>query len=256
MKTMYALMKKEWMEQIRSGRLAIMLLLFIGIGIMNPAIAKMTPWLLEQVSQDLIDMGLEVKTVVPSALDSWTQFFKNMPLGLIAFLLLQSAILTREYESGTWVLVLAKGCPRHTLLMAKAIILFTLWTLMYSLSFATTLAYNIYFWENAIMPGLLFGVFGLWLVGLVIILSIVLFSTMANTNSAVLLIMAAFALLMYGVTFFPKLAPFSPFHLLDVNALMQNSKNIEDYLWAIASSVAVIVLIFGISIPLIKHKEV
>lgn len=36
-------MKKEWMEQVRSGRLLILVIIFILLGIMNPAVAKLTP---------------------------------------------------------------------------------------------------------------------------------------------------------------------------------------------------------------------
>ena len=47
MKTTFAFMKKEFLEQIRSARLLILAGLFICLGIMNPAIAKLTPLLLE-----------------------------------------------------------------------------------------------------------------------------------------------------------------------------------------------------------------
>ena len=45
MKSLIAFIKKEWMEQVRSGRLLILLILFTLFGIMNPAIAKLTPWM-------------------------------------------------------------------------------------------------------------------------------------------------------------------------------------------------------------------
>ena len=51
MKAFLAFLKKEWMEQLRSGRLLICGLLFLFMGIMNPATAKMTPWLLELLSE-------------------------------------------------------------------------------------------------------------------------------------------------------------------------------------------------------------
>lgn len=43
MKSLLAFMKKEWMEQVRSGRLLILVIIFILLGIMNPAVAKLTP---------------------------------------------------------------------------------------------------------------------------------------------------------------------------------------------------------------------
>ena len=109
MRSLIVFMKKEIMEQIRSGRLMILGILFVLFGIMNPAIAKLTPWLLETMADSLAESGMIITDVKVSALDSWVQFFKNMPMGLIAFVLLESSIFTKEYTSGTLVLSLTKG---------------------------------------------------------------------------------------------------------------------------------------------------
>ena len=98
MKTLMAFMKKEWMEQIRSSRLFILGLIFLAVGIMNPAIAKLTPWLMEMVAESMEEAGLAVVEVKVDAMTSWTQFYKNIPMALIAFVLLQSNIFTKEYQ--------------------------------------------------------------------------------------------------------------------------------------------------------------
>ena len=84
MKSLHAFIKKETMEQFRSGRLMILGILFVLLGVMNPAVAKITPWLLEILADSLAESGMTVTPVTVSAMDSWVQFFKNMPLGLIA----------------------------------------------------------------------------------------------------------------------------------------------------------------------------
>ena len=38
---MKAFLKKEWMEWKRTGRMAVLLLVFLLLGIMNPALAKL-----------------------------------------------------------------------------------------------------------------------------------------------------------------------------------------------------------------------
>ena len=88
MKTWNALMKKEWMEQARTGKLMILGMIFVLFGIMNPAIAKLTPWLLKTMADSLAESGMIVTDVTVSALDSWVQFFKNMPIALIVFVFL------------------------------------------------------------------------------------------------------------------------------------------------------------------------
>ena len=82
----------------------ILVIIFILLGIMNPAVAKLTPWLIEMMADSLEASGMTVTAVTVSAMDSWVQFFKNAPMGLIAFILLESSIFTKEYQSGTLVL--------------------------------------------------------------------------------------------------------------------------------------------------------
>ena len=85
---MKAFLKKEWMEWSRTGRLLILLLVFVLFGIMNPAVAKLIPWLMETMSESLADTGLIITEVTVDAMDSWMQFYKNIPMALIVFVLL------------------------------------------------------------------------------------------------------------------------------------------------------------------------
>ena len=94
MRALIAFFKKEMTEQIRSGKLLFLMILFILFGVMNPAIAKLTPWLLETMSESLEATGMTVTPVTVTALDSWVQFFKHMPMALIAYVLMQSSINT------------------------------------------------------------------------------------------------------------------------------------------------------------------
>ena len=109
MKSFTSFIRKEMTEQLRSGRLVLLGLLFVLFGIMNPAVAKLTPWLFEILADSLAQSGMIVTEVEVSAMDSWVQFFKNVPMGLIVFIVLESSIFTKEYESGTLVLALTKG---------------------------------------------------------------------------------------------------------------------------------------------------
>lgn len=87
MKSFIAFFKKEIFECIRSGELTFFCILFLIFGIMNPAIAKLTPWMLETLSDSLAEQGMMVTEVTVNALTSWTQFFKNIPIALIVFVL-------------------------------------------------------------------------------------------------------------------------------------------------------------------------
>ena len=121
MRSLIAFMKKEWTCLLRSGHLVFLGILFVLFGIMNPAIAKLTPWLLETMADSLAESGMNVTNVTVDALTSWVQFFKNIPIALIAFLLIENNIFTKEYQSGTLILALTKGLNRSTVVIRNAV---------------------------------------------------------------------------------------------------------------------------------------
>lgn len=145
MKSFIAFLKKEIFECIRSGKLTFFCILFLIFGIMNPAIAKLTPWMLETLSDSLAEQGMMVTEVTVNALTSWTQFFKNIPIVLIVFVFLYSGIFTKEYETNTLILILTKGLSRYKVVFAKFFVMFTMWTIGYLLCFAVTYGYNAFF---------------------------------------------------------------------------------------------------------------
>ena len=53
MTQLMAFIKKEWMELLRTGKFMIIVILFMIFGVMNPAIAKLTPWMMEMYSEEL-----------------------------------------------------------------------------------------------------------------------------------------------------------------------------------------------------------
>ena len=103
MTQLMAFTKKEFMEVIRTGKFLILTVLFIIFGVMNPAFAKLTPWMMEAFSESLKGSGLTVTEAKVDALTSWTQFYKNVPMALIVFLLMFSGILAVEYQKGTLI---------------------------------------------------------------------------------------------------------------------------------------------------------
>ena len=220
MKSLFAFMKKEFTEQLRSGRLMILGLLFVLFGIMDPAIAKLTPWLLETMADSLAESGMIVTDVKVSAMDSWVQFFKNMPMGLIAFVLLESSIFTKEYTSGTLVLSLTKGLERYKVVVSKTVVLTALWTVGYWLCFGITYGYNAYFWDNSIAQNLIFSVVCWWLFGVMVVALMVLFSTVSNTNTRVLLETGGVVLASYLVGLLPECSKYLPTVLADGNSLI------------------------------------
>ena len=119
MKQFHAFMKKEFLESARTGKLLILSVLFLLFGIMNPATAKLTPWMMELMSESLAETGLIVSSVSVDALTSWAQFHKNVPVALIIFLLMFCGSFAGEYQKGTLIPILTKGMKRRVIVAAK-----------------------------------------------------------------------------------------------------------------------------------------
>jgi ABC-2 type transport system permease protein len=249
MKSLVAFTKKERVEQARSGKLLIIGIMFVLMGVMNPAIAKMTPWLLEMLSESLEKIGMTVTQISVNALDSWQQFYKNIPMGLIAFLLIEGGIFTKEYESGTLVLSLTKGLERYKVVVSKALVLIALWTVGYWLCFVITYGYN------AVAQNLILSAVNWWVFGLFILSLTVFFSVLSKSNSAVFGGVGGSVLALYIISLFPKLKEYSPLMLADGNSLIFGLKEIKAYSTAVCITIVLSALCFAASIPIFNKKQ-
>ena len=256
MRAFFAFFKKELLESARNGKLLLVGILFFAFGIMNPAVAKLTPWLLELMGEELAESGMAVTAVTVDALTSWTQFFKNIPMALIAFVFMYGGIFTKEYESGTLVLMLSKGLARHKVLLAKLALLFSLWTLGYFLCFGVTYAYNTYFWDNSIAQSLGTAVASYWLFGIWVLALAVLFSVLTKSSAGVLLGTGAGAVGAYILTLFPKVKPYSPALLMEGTSLIMGAQSAEDYTKAIVAAAITCIIFITASIPIFNKKEI
>ena len=229
MRSFVALLKKEIMEHARTGRLLILTVLFVLFGVMNPAVAKLTPWLLDMMADSLAESGMTVTEVTVTAMDSWVQFFKNIPMALIAFILLESSIFTKEYRAGTLILSLTKGLRRNRVVAAKATVLMLLWTALYWLCFGITYGYNAYFWDNSIAQNLAASVVFWWLFGLWTVSLAVLFSVICTANTGVLVGTGGIAFGCSLAGMLPKLNKYLPTLLTDGNSLIYGVKAPSEY---------------------------
>lgn len=221
---MTAFLKKEWMELVRTGRLLLLLLVFILFGIMNPAIAKLTPWMMEIMAGQLAESGFTLTAVTVDAMTSWSQFYKNIPMALLLFVLLFGGIFTSEYQKGTLIPVVTKGLSRRRITAAKMVLLLGTWTVLYFLCYGITYGYNAYFWDNGIARYPLLGAVCCWLFGVWVLAWLLLFSTIAESSTQVLLGTGAVVLGVYVPGLFPKPGRILPGKLLDgMNLLSGNS---------------------------------
>ena len=255
MRSFSAFFKKELLESIRSGKLLFLTILFCLFGIMNPAIAKLTPLIFNLLSEELSENGMTIVAVEINALTSWTQFFKNIPMALIAFVLIYGNIFTKEYEKDTLILVLTKGLARHKVVLSKATLLFSFWTVGYWLCFFITYAYNDYYWSNSIAKHLFPAAFHWWLFGIFVLCLILLFSVICKNYASLLLCTGACVLLCYLLGLLPQAAPYMPTSLMNSAALLVGTESASDHLASVFITAALSFFCIFASIPIFNKKQ-
>lgn len=162
MRGFIAFIKKELLENTRNYRILIMLAIFLIFGLMSPLLAKFTPQMMEALMPNLAEAFEN-----PTALDSWTQFYKNVSsLGFSLTIILFSNCLSGEYAKGTLTIMLTKGLSRPAVVLSKFTAAAIIFTVSYWLSFGVTYGYTAYLWPGASLPNVFFAAFSLWIAGL------------------------------------------------------------------------------------------
>lgn len=255
MRKLIAFTKKEYMEQLRNGRLVVLCILFVLLGIMNPAIAKLTPWMYQIFADSLAENGIVVTAVPVNAMTSWTQFFKNIPIGLLLFFLLQSNVFTKEYQSGSLILTITKGFERYKIVVVKTFVLLFLWTVYYWVCYIITYGYNEFYWDNGVAHHLLFAAICWWLFGMWTMLLCVLFSTIVKTNTGVIVGTAVVLFFSYLLGLLPNVKTYSPSMLLSSDSLLSGMDKISLYTPSIVITAVLCVAFFVGSILMMNRKQ-
>ena len=255
MKGFIAFFNKEVRELGRTGRLLLIGILGVIFGIMNPAIAKLTPWLMEQMADTLQGSGLTVTAYTVTAADSWTQFFKNSPMGLIILLILFSGAFTNEYVKGTLVPLLTKGLSRSGMAAAKTAMILGAWSGFYWLTFGITYAYTAYYWDNSVVRHLAFAVFGYWLMGVFLFCVMIFVSSFAASSGQVLAVTGCVYGVMVLLGLWEKLAKYLPTRLADSAALLTDAAQPADAFPAVAVTAAMSLALLLLSFPLTAKRK-
>ena len=237
--------KKEICEMIRTKRLMVLGIVFTLLGIMAPALAKLTPKMYEMLSDDLEEQGVIIKDVKVTALDSWLNFEKNLPMALIIMLIIFCSIFTNEYSKGTLIPLITKGLSRTGMVLAKVTVMMLTWTAGLWLCFGITCFYTDFYWDNSTVSGIAFSTFCWWLFGVFMICTETFFSSFASSSTQVLAGTGAvyFILMLAGA--YKKLSQLLPVRLTDSTSLYKSSLSKSDYFTAIiiTASLSVVLIL-------------
>lgn len=256
MRQLTAFTKKEFIEVWRTGKFIVLIVVFALFGIMNPAIAKLTPWLMEQFSDSLKDTGIVITEMAVDAMSSWAQFYKNIPMGLIVFLLMFSGILANELQKGTLINMITKGMSRKKIIVAKTIVMLTLWTVNYWMCFGITYIYNAYFWDNSVAKNLIFAAFLVYMLGVWLIALLVMMSAIFSSTSAVTVGTGAVFFIMYMLSVLPDLKDYLPTKLMDAQGLLSNVGELGDYTISLVIVAVLIIIQLVMAVMVFDKKRI
>ena len=227
MKSYLAFTNKEFCEAIRTYKLLIMGAVFLLLGMLNPITAKITPQLLKSFMPE----GMLITIAEPTALDSWAQFFKNVPqMGLIVLVIVYSGIMANEFSRGTLINMLTKGLSRSVVILSKFTMAVSLWTISYTLCFGVTYAYTAYFWKGDMVSNILLSVFCLWLFGILLLACVILGGVLFKSSYGCLLFTGGFVVALLLINIIPKVQEYNPIILSSSNmALLTNEMSVSDF---------------------------
>lgn len=252
MRGLSAFLKKEFMEMIRTYKLLIFGAVFFALGVLNPVTARFTP----EIIKNFMPEGMNIVLQTPGAMDSWMQFFKNIPqMGLVVMVIIFSGMMAGEWSKGTLVLVLTKGLSRWKVICAKFIAAFAMWTVSYWCCFGISYGYTKFYWDEKVthlVPAAAF----LWLFGILLIALTLLGGALYKSSYMVLLFTGLVTVLMVILNMFPQIAKRSPWMLASSGmALLEGTKKVSDFTVPLVLCGMIIVLAIGGAISIFNKKK-
>lgn len=232
MRQTWLFFKKEVAGNWRTKKLLILLLIFVVTGIISPFLAKITPELLKS----LVSKELPLTLPTPTSVDSWTQFYKNLPqFGLLALILLSVGTISGEIKDQTLIPFITKGLSRSAVVLSKGLYLLLVWTMGLGLAFIVNYGYTWYYFNDHHSPQPLLGLLPFWLYGILLLSFTLLASAMTNSAMQSLLIVVIFYGFSLVLGLFQKIAHFDPF-VLGSNQIqwLTGSEAFRDYWPAVA----------------------
>ena len=119
--TFIASLRKEFIEQWRTYRLLVLVIVLVFFGMTSPLLAKYTPELLKLIPAT---GGVSLNFPAPTVMDAVGQYVKNISqFGILLALLLSMGAVAQEKDKGTAGLMLVKPLSRSTFILSKFVAL-------------------------------------------------------------------------------------------------------------------------------------
>jgi ABC-2 type transport system permease protein len=117
----FVALRKELLEQRRTSRLLVAIVVLVAFGLISPLTAKFMPEIFK-----LLPQGEQIARIIPppTAQDAVAQYIKNTDqFAILLALLMAMGAVALEKDKGTAALTLVKPMPRSAFILAKFVAL-------------------------------------------------------------------------------------------------------------------------------------
>lgn len=205
-------LRKELLEQWRSYRLLVVVVVLLAFGLLSPLTAKFTPELMK-----LLPNGEEIAKLVPppTTADAVAQYIKNISqFGIILALLMAMGTVVQEKDKGTAALVLVKPMSRPVFLWAKFVAMGVTFTVGITVAGVACYYYTLILFEPLDVPHWL-ALNGLLLLFVLVYVALTLLCSTVSRSQVVAGGLAfGLMILLAGIGAIPKAGEFLPGRLL------------------------------------------
>lgn len=253
MRNYIAFVKKEITEQVRTYRILILLSVFFIFGVLSPITAKLMP----DILSSFMPGGFNMMIPEPTAVDSWTQFFKNtIQMGLILIVIIFSTGLSKEISKGTLINMLTKGLSRGTVILAKFTGMVISYTISLGLAFIVTLWYTLYLFGSEGVYNLGLSIFSAWLFG-VFLLSVLLLGQVLIKSSYGGLLLTGIVVVIAIICKIPlSIKAYSPASLTNNIAIITKGVSVQDTCTSVITTTVLIIIIIISTILMFRKAKI
>ena len=249
-------LKKEFFELWRRGRLILFGVLFVFFGIEAPAIAKLTPALFKMMSEDMEQQGLIIKDVTSTAASSYEQFFSNLLMILIVFIIVYAGSVTNEFSKGSAIPLLTKGLSRSALILSKLVCALLTWSAGLWLCFGITYGYTVFYWKDSSVTSVLPAVLLWWLFSVMVICVMFFFASFAKTHIQVMIGTGGIVFIMSMASIAELVKKYLPISITNSMDICTGKTSVTDILPAVIITAVITVLSAVFSLVLINRRKI
>ena len=245
--------KKEFLEQRRTKKLLIAVVLLAAWGMLSPLLAKLMPEIFAAIP------GMEAFTALiptPTVNDAVAQYVKNLTqFGVLLALLFSMGAVAQEKDKGTAAMILSKPMPRSSFVLSKF--------LGISLTFLLAMAaaalggyYYTYFLFEALPVGAFLGMNGLLLIYMLVYTAVTLFFSTLTRTQFVSIGGAAGVLIVFNILgAIPKVGKVIPEGLISNATALGLGQPVNNW-WCLWVSLLLITAVLGAAWLAFRKQEV